>query len=61
MMTKIAVAMLKKGDWHERGPVTDEGHDGPGQPLRNVITNWSEDLLNVDHLMHDNWVVYFKT
>ena len=28
---KSAVAMLKKGDWHERGPVTDQGHDRPGQ------------------------------
>ena len=32
MMTKGAVAMLKKGDWHERGPVADQGHDRPGQP-----------------------------
>ena len=24
--------MLKKGDRHERGPVTDQGHDRPGQP-----------------------------
>ena len=23
--------MLKKGDWHERGPVTDQGHDRSGQ------------------------------
>ena len=29
---KSAVAMLKKGDWHESGPVTNQGHDGPGQP-----------------------------
>ena len=29
---KSAVAMLKKGDWHERGPVTDQGHDRSGQP-----------------------------
>ena len=29
---KSAVAMLKKGDWHERGLVTDQGHDRPGQP-----------------------------
>ena len=28
---KSAVAMLKKGDWHERGPVTDQGHDRPRQ------------------------------
>ena len=32
MVTKSAVAMLKKGDWHERGPVTDQNHDRPGQP-----------------------------
>ena len=24
--------MLKKGDWHGRGPVTDQGHDRSGQP-----------------------------
>ena len=51
--------MLKKGDWHESEPVavtTDQGN-----LVRNVVTNWSEDLLNIDHLMHDNWVVYFKT
>ena len=32
-----------------------------GNLVRNVITNWNEYLLNVDHLMHDNWIVYFKT
>ena len=29
---KSAVAMLKKGDWHERGPVTDQCHDRPEKP-----------------------------
>ena len=29
---KSAVAMLKKGDWHERGPVTNQVHDRLGQP-----------------------------
>ena len=29
---KSAVAILKKGDWQERGPVTDQGHDRSGQP-----------------------------
>ena len=24
--------MLKKGDWHERGPVTDQGRDRSGKP-----------------------------
>ena len=28
---KSAVAMLKKGDWHERRPITDQGNDRPGQ------------------------------
>ena len=26
------MAILKKGDWHERGPVTDQSHDRSGQP-----------------------------
>ena len=26
---KSAVAILKKGDWQERGPVTDQCHDRP--------------------------------
>ena len=25
------MALLKKDDWHERGLVTDQGHDRPGQ------------------------------
>ena len=29
---KSAVAMLKKGNWQERGPVTDQGHDRSGKP-----------------------------
>ena len=29
---KSAVALLKKGDWQERGPVTDQCHDRPGRP-----------------------------
>ena len=28
---KSAVALLKKGDWHERGSVTDRSHDRSGQ------------------------------
>ena len=55
---KSAVAILKKGDWHERGPVTDQGQ---GNLIRDVLKSWDEDLLNVDCLMHDNWVAYFKT
>ena len=32
MVTKSAVAMLKKGDWHEREHVTDPFHDRLGKP-----------------------------
>ena len=32
-----------------------------GDLMKSVITSWNEDLLDVDHLTHDNWVVYFKT
>ena len=32
MMAKSAVAMLKKGNWQEREPVTDECHNRPGKP-----------------------------
>ena len=31
---KSAVAILKKGDWQERGPVTDQCHDRSGQPVK---------------------------
>ena len=29
---KSAVALLKKGDWHERGSVTDQSHDRSWKP-----------------------------
>ena len=32
-----------------------------GNLIRKVLRSLNEDLLNVDHLMHDNWVAYFKT
>ena len=28
---------------------------------KEVIRNWDKIHLNVDHLMHDNWVAYFRT
>ena len=42
--------MLKKDDWQEREPVTDQRHDRSGQPDKR-----GENHLNVDHLMHGNW------
>ena len=32
-----------------------------GNLIRGVIRSWDEIHLHVDHLMHDNWVAYFKT
>ena len=58
---KSAVVLLKKGDWPERGLVTDQGHDRSGRNLiREVMRNWDKNHPNVDHLMHGNWVVYFQ-
>ena len=34
---KSAVAILKKGDWQERGPVTDQCHDRPGKPGKRSV------------------------
>ena len=53
---KSAVAMLKKNDWHERGPVTDQCHDQSEKIIRGVIRSWDKSHLNVDHLMHGNWL-----
>ena len=32
-----------------------------GNLIRGVIRSWDKSRLNVDHLMHDNWVEHFKT
>ena len=53
-----AVAMLKKRNWQES--VTDGCHDR-GNLGREVIINWDKIHLNVNLLMHDNWVAYFRT
>ena len=48
---KSALALLKNCDWHERGPVTDQCHDGSGKL----------DKRSDKKLMHGNWVAYFRT
>ena len=58
---KSAVAMLKKGDWQERGRVTDQCHDRLGKPGKRSERSWDKSRLNVNHLMHGTWVAYFKT
>ena len=58
---KSAVAILKKGDRQERGPVTDKCHDRPGKPGKRRDKKLGQKSSNIDHLMHGNWVAYFKT
>ena len=58
---KSAVAMLKKGNWQEREPVTDECHDRPGKPGKKSDKKLGQIHLNVNYLMHGNWVAYFRT
>ena len=58
---KSAVALLRKGDWHERESVTDRYHDDQGNLIRGVIKSLDEIHRNVNYLMHDNWVAYFRT
>ena len=58
---KSAVALLKKGDWHERESVTDRYHDRLGRPDQKR----SDKKLGRNSLkrclMHDNWDAYFRT
>ena len=58
---KSAVAMLKKGNWQERESVTDGCHDRLGNLGKEVIRNWDKIHLNVNFLMHGDWVMYFRT
>ena len=58
---KSAVALLKKGDRQERGPVTDQCHDRSGKPDKRGEKSWDKSRLNVNFLMHGNWVAYFRT
>ena len=60
MMTKVQWLCWRKMIGAEQRLVTDQGHDR-ADLVRNVITSWNEDLLDVDHVTHGNWVVYFKT
>ena len=67
MMTKSAVAILRKNDWREnvRQLVVnlDKSHERSVRLDKNRDTHHElkRDLLDVDHRTHDNWVVSFKT
>ena len=58
---KSAVAILKKGDWQERGTLPTNVTIDRRNLIRGVMKSWDKSHLNVDYLMHGNWVVYFKT
>ena len=58
---KSAVAMLKKGNLQEREAVSNGCPDRLGNLGKEVIRNWDKIHLNVNLLMHDNWVAYFRT
>ena len=62
IMTKAAVALLKKGDWHERESVLPTDITiAQGNLISIVVKSWDEIHRNVNYLMHDNWVAYFRT
>ena len=62
MMTKVQWPMLKKGEIGKKEDLSpmnvtiDRGNLG-----REVIRNWDKIHLNVNLLMHGNWVAYFRT
>ena len=58
---KSAVALLKKGDRHERGSGTDRYHDRSGKLDKRSDKKLGKIHRNVSYLMHDNWVAYFRT
>ena len=41
-------------------PLPTEVTIDQGNLLRGVIKSWDENLLNIDHLMHDNWGCVFQ-
>ena len=60
---KSAVAMLKKGYWHEsvRELVINCGHDRSGRPGKKRDHELERGPSKRRSLTHGNWVVYFKT
>ena len=61
MMTKVQWlcwrrVIGKKEDLLPTNVTIDRGNLGRG-----VIKSWDKSRLNVDHLMHGNWVAYFRT
>ena len=58
---KSAVALLKRVIGMNEGPLPTDITIAQGNLIANVVKSWDEIHRNVNYLMHDNWVVYFKT
>ena len=60
---KSAVAMLKRGDWHESvwGPVINYGHDRSGRPGKKRDHELERGSTGRRSSNDGIWVVYFKT
>ena len=58
---KSAVALLKRVIGMNEDPLPTEVTIDQGNLIRGVRRNWDKIHLNVDFLMHGNWVAYFRT
>ena len=56
-----AVALLKKGDWHERGYVTDQCHDRSGKPDKRSDKKLGQKSSKRRSSHARQLVAYFKT
>ena len=61
MMTKVQWLCWRKVIGMKEDPLPTKVTIDQGNLIRGVIRSWDKSHLNVDHLMHGNWVVYFKT
>ena len=43
-----------------KDPLRMKVTNGQGNVIKGVMKSWDENHLNVDHLIQNNWVVYFK-
>ena len=58
---KSAVVKLKKVIGKKEDLLPTNVTIAQGDLIAIVVKSWDENLLNIDHLMHDNWVAYFRT
>ena len=61
MMTKVLWLYWRKVIGKKEDLLPTNVTIDQGNLMRGVIRSWDKNHRNVDHLMHDNWVAYFKT